>query len=339
MKKAAEYRIISADGGGIRGLITAGIMSRISDSVGDGWIRSTDLFAGTSTGALITLALACGKTPAEIVQCYERNAKPIFHRRFSTYAGLMGLLWRRYPNDGLKRAVAELFPESLRLGDVPRKVLVASFQMDAGTGKGRSWKPKIFHNFDGDSADCERRVRDVCLFSSAAPIYLPSYEGFIDGGVCANNPSMCALAQLLDERYRGSRDSLDGVRMISFGTGNWPEHVARRNIWWGLAGYGARLVDIFFDGSNGIADYQCARLLGDARYRRIQPDLAHEIGMDEWKAVGIMREEVAQINLDTDISWLEKNWKSAANRERNLKPKKSAAAVKPGKSLSRKKPR
>ena len=63
----------------------------------------------------------------------------------------------------------------------------------------RHWKPKFFHNLErGGSKDGGELVVDVALRTSAAPTYFPSYQGYVDGGVVANNPTMAALAQALD---------------------------------------------------------------------------------------------------------------------------------------------
>lgn len=61
----------------------------------------------------------------------------------------------------------------------------------------RTWKPKIFHNFKGDDSDGDALIANVALYTSSAPTYLPSADGYIDGGVFANNPSVVALAQAI----------------------------------------------------------------------------------------------------------------------------------------------
>ena len=75
-------------------------------------------------------------------------------------------------------------------------VLIPSFQLDnqAPHAGQRQWKPKFFHNYPGPDSDGAELVVDVAMRTSAAPIYFPTYQSYIDGGVVANDPSMAALA-------------------------------------------------------------------------------------------------------------------------------------------------
>ena len=75
----AKYRILSVDGGGIRGIITAIILQLLNAEAGlSGWLDATDLFAGTSTGGLLALGLACGLPPEFIRNVYETKCAEIF---------------------------------------------------------------------------------------------------------------------------------------------------------------------------------------------------------------------------------------------------------------------
>ena len=91
----------------------------------------------------------------------------------------------------------------------------------------------------------------------------------MDGGVYANNPSMCALAQVLDERWKGHREVGDVV-MLSVGTGTALSYEEGAEHDWGYACWVRPLIDLMLDGVTGIADFQCARLLGE-EYRRLGP--------------------------------------------------------------------
>jgi patatin-like phospholipase/acyl hydrolase len=63
----AKYGVLSLDGGGLRGLITARLLDRLNSNPKiSGWLDSVDLCAGTSTGGILALGLAIGKSPNEI---------------------------------------------------------------------------------------------------------------------------------------------------------------------------------------------------------------------------------------------------------------------------------
>jgi patatin-like phospholipase/acyl hydrolase len=127
-------------------------------------------------------------------------------------------------------------------------------------------------------------LRDVCRATSAAPTYFPpariqSLAGdagtFVDGGLFANNPAACALAQA------AKAGRLDDVVLVSLGTGHierpYLYEMARR---WGLAAWVRPLLDCMFDGQADTAAHQCKALLGD-RMARIQPALPGELAMDD----------------------------------------------------------
>jgi len=73
----SHYRILSLDGGGIRGYLTILLLERLEEKC-PGFLEQIDLFAGASTGSIIALALAHGKSPTEVRKLYERYGR-YFH--------------------------------------------------------------------------------------------------------------------------------------------------------------------------------------------------------------------------------------------------------------------
>src|SRR3989442_1333308 len=121
-------------------------------------------------------------------------------------------------------------------------------------------------------------VVDVALRTSAAPTYFPTYQGYIDGAVVANNPAMATLAQALDAGT--GKQALQDVRLFSLGTGVNPAYVAGRELDWGYAQWAKPLIALMVDGMMGVADYQCARLLQQRSFR-LAPILPERIGLDD----------------------------------------------------------
>ena len=186
------------DGGGIRGLITVILLQRLSERPGlAGFLDRADLLAGTSTGGLIALAVASGMPLDRIRALYETKAEAIFKDSFvDDLVDLGKVRGADYSLEPLREELERLFGEAI-LGGLARRVLITAFDLDneAPLESERTWKPKLFHNFPGTDTDATARVQDVALYTSAAPTYFPSADGYIDGGVFAPNPSMCALAQ------------------------------------------------------------------------------------------------------------------------------------------------
>jgi len=305
----ATYKILSLDGGGIRGLVTTGILKRLNEAV-PGWFEGVDLIAGTSTGAIIALSLAHGLSLDKIRSLYYDKGSRIFDDSWlDNLLDLGQVSGANYDNKNLRQEVKKLWGDTL-LKDLKKKVLVASFDLDNGDPDPlkRTWKPKFFHNFAGEDSDGDLEVYKAALYSSAAPTYFPSVDGFVDGGVVANNPSMAALAQILDIRARiKDRPGLEDIVLLSVGTGQSPYFIKGTRLDWGFAQWARPIISLMMDGSMGVADYQCRKLLGN-RYHRVSPSLATAISLDDWRK----RDELENVAQDTDLSatitWLKAQW-------------------------------
>lgn len=273
------YRILSIDGGGIRGVLSITILKRLQEKFPD-FLSKIDLFAGTSTGGILALALASGKTPEQALKLYVEKGKDVFmDTLFDDVRDAFGLAGAEYSNTGLRKALVDEFGNDMRLQDLKSRVLVSSFDLDNESVNAeipQTWKPKFFHNFPSEDNDGDQSVVDVAVRTAAAPTFFPIYQGYIDGGVVANNPSMCALAQAVDKNTGKQR--LSSVVLLSISTGGYPKYLEEMDGDWGLLKWGKNLIDIMLEGSVEVAHYQCSRILGK-RYHRIAPRLSRPIGL------------------------------------------------------------
>lgn len=303
------YRILSLDGGGIRGLIPAIVLQRLSATPGlEHLIPRTDLLAGTSTGGLLALALAHGLDLGLIRRTYVEKGPRIFDDSWlDDVLDLGKLRGADYSLTNLKRETNALFGDAT-LGRLRQRVLITAFDLDNEDPRRRTWKPKLFHNFPGPGHDRARLARDVALYTSAAPTYFPSVDGYIDGGVFAANPAMCALAQSQDGRYDPT-PSLDEVVLLSLGTGASLTHIKGAMHNWGYVQWIKPLVSIMLDGTAGIADYQCRQFLGD-RYHRLAPVFPRgvSIPMDGVDRIPYMVDYAESLDLTATIAWLRAVW-------------------------------
>ncbi len=303
----SEYRILCCDGGGIRGLYTAVLLDRLSQLV-PGFLDKVDLFAGTSTGGIIVLGLASGMAPAGLVDLYRNNGEKIFDKTWLREVRDLGsLIGAKYDNAHLSSILKANFGSKTLDDLLPRHVLVPSFDLDnhAEPPKPRMWKPKFFHNFAGKESDGKELVVDVALRTSAAPTYFPVYEGYVDGGVVANNPSMAALAQALDAPTGGQQ--LPDIRLFSLGTGLSPTFISGDSHNWGLAQWAHPLANMMIEGMMGVADYECARLLR-GHYFRLAPVLPQPIPLDAVKKIPQLIGYAQRELLDDAVAWLNLNF-------------------------------
>ncbi len=308
----ANYRILSFDGGGIRGLLTTTLLERLDVAV-PGWFDRAHLLAGNSTGGIIALGLASGVSAADLSQLYYDNGPVIFNDSWLDNVRDIGrLTGAQYSNRGLRRLLTEYFGATTTLGDLDKKVLIATFDLDNQhpDPSKRTWKPKFFHNYAGVDSDASANAVDVAMYTSAAPTYFPSVDGFIDGAVVANNPCMAALAQTQDLRSEiDERPRIDELVLLSFGTGAVSTYVSGSRLNWGIAQWTVPLVNIMIDGVAGVASYECLQILRD-RFHRVQPIFPpnNPIGLDQWEKRDHLVAYGKAYNLDSTIEWLQRFW-------------------------------
>jgi len=213
------FRILSIDGGGIRGVFPAAYLAEIERRFLDGRSIANcfDMIAGTSTGGIIALALAHGMTARQALGIYEQRGVHIF----PAARGLSGirrvLRWIKRPKHDqsvLREELLSVFGDTLLDAAITRLV-VPSFE-------GRFGEPFLYktpHHPDYQK-DRHRRFAHVALHTTAAPSYYPGVEDdgyvMVDGGLWANNPVMNALVDVL-ACYDIPREN---IRILTIGTGD-----------------------------------------------------------------------------------------------------------------------
>ena len=304
------YRIVSFDGGGIRGLLSLIVLERLDKEL-PGWMEKADLLAGTSTGGIIALGIAHGVPLADIRALYERKGREIFDDSWLDNLRDMGnLVGAQYGNKALTRELRRIFGET-RLKDLRKRILIPALDLDNENpdASRRAWSPKFFHNFPGPDSDGDRLAYKVALYTSAAPTFFPSVDGYIDGGVFANNPSMAALAQTQDRRAVRRPPGHDRITLLSIGTGTSLMRIERKSLDWGQAQWIKPLLNIMTDGVMGVADYQCRQILDD-RYHRLAPVFppGMVIPFDAVKRIPDLVKFAEAVDLSATVRWLDAAW-------------------------------
>lgn len=297
MAMSVEHRggagktILSIDGGGIRGVVPALVLSRMESLAGRPIAELFDVVAGTSTGGILALGLSCpGEdgapkfTAAQLAAMYRDEGRTIFPHEFcGKFRELFG---PKYPARGRRKVLAGRFGQT-QLSEALTEVIVPSYDI-----LGRN--PVFFRRA---TAQQQRETHDfamsdVAMATSAAPTYfapvrLPGGGGrdmvLVDGGVFANNPGMCGF---VDETSAGGQP--EGTLMVSLGTGELTKPLSyRRAKGWGLMGWGLHVLDVVFDGVTEAVEYQLQTVLGGS-FHRFQVTLAEsEQAMDNASSANV----------------------------------------------------
>jgi patatin-like phospholipase/acyl hydrolase len=285
-------KVLSIDGGGIRGIIPAMVLAEIERRTGKRIAEVFDLVAGTSTGGILALGLTKpGQdggpeySAKELIELYETEgwkifSIPVWHRVHSVGA----LAEEKYPAKGIEDVARRYFGD-VRLAQALTEVLVTAYEIE-----GRApWFFKRRHARDENREGDDFLMREIARATSAAPTYFEPFlvEGgphdkcaLIDGGVHSNNPAMCAYVEAR-KIYPEENDFL----VVSLGTGELTRSLPYEEVkGWGLALWAQPILNVVFDGVADTVDYQLRELLsteeGEARrYYRFQTVL--NIGKDD----------------------------------------------------------
>lgn len=277
--------ILALDGGGIRGLISAVWLERIEREIGP--LRERfDLIAGTSAGAINACALVKGLPASKLVSLYEQRGRAIFpgtgSRLMSRFGRLFsqGLSAPKYSDAGLAKTLRDELGKTV-LGELDSKgprLLVPTYDV-----VGRQAVVIKSH----DERYEELPLWEVAKASASAPTYFPAHRlvtreptarvqrALIDGGVVANNPTACAIAEAvrINSAIEGRADTND-LLVVSVGTGRPPNDVSAGQAEdWGIAQWAPSLVGIFMGGSDEAVHYVASQLLSSTRYIRMQVDI------------------------------------------------------------------
>ena len=215
-------KILSIDGGGIKGLFSAAFLAGLEDRFQIQVADCFHLIAGTSTGGILALALASRIPAKRIVAFYREWGPQIFPPRFPTFRFLRSLFVAKYSNKILEKSFKEVF-QDLKIQDIyenGKPVALCIPSINAVTGI-----PRVFKTAHDPTltADNEYYLWQIALATSAAPSFFPlarvripnsdSANLFVDGGLWANNPSFVALTEALTY----AKAKIEDIHILSVG--------------------------------------------------------------------------------------------------------------------------
>jgi hypothetical protein len=336
------FRILSLDGGGIRGVVAATMLARIEQQISVPLNQYFQLVAGTSTGSILATAIANGRSAKELIGVYQQKGSRIFPYQNLWSPERLGLVFQyglsapKYSDKGLVEVLKEEFKYK-KLSEVKAtNLLIASYDtINREPIIFKSWRKK-FVNVP---------LWEVCVCSASAPAYFPAHQlvrkeegkviggdaktivfskeaseddddynrmriditggtgrgqvrtiidyvgktrtalvdaewdvipdatstfsvvieySAIDGGVAANNPTACAIAEALRLGHK-----VEDISVLSLGTGSFSREIPLKSAQeWGAAQWALPVIDVIFDASSDINDYIATQII--ERYLRLQ---------------------------------------------------------------------
>jgi patatin-like phospholipase/acyl hydrolase len=276
----SRFRILSIDGGGIKGVFPAAFLAAIEENLPQPIARYFDLITGTSTGGIIALGLGYGLTATQLLDFYIKRGPAIFPRERRRLWRRWTLNWfdSKYQSTALRSALDDVFG-SAKLGEVKARVLIPSMNASGYIHVYKTpYHPKL-------EMDYKVKIVDVALATSAAPTYLPPHispEGvpFLDGGLWAKNPTGMAVVDALS-MLGATRDNIE---VLSLGCTKEPPNFS--NLGRGKAAWAKAAIEAAMVGQSFASLGTALQLLGHDHVLRIDPEVRpNQFALDKTEGV------------------------------------------------------
>lgn len=215
------FRILSLDGGGIRGIVAARILAAIERQINKPLNQYFNLIAGTSTGSILAAAVATGRSSEEIVELYKHRSSIIFPYKSRFTLRRIPLLLRyglsapKFSDEGLIKVFKDVFGSTalfdLDAPNLPKLLIISYDTIQREAIFFKSWRrDKGYGNVP---------LWEVCVCSASAPTYFPAHKlerrvnGFVQQ---ASSDFIC-----LDEVASSINDVYQNMQIrITNGTGS-----------------------------------------------------------------------------------------------------------------------
>jgi patatin-like phospholipase/acyl hydrolase len=273
----APYRVLTLDGGGAKGFYTLGVLREIEGLVGARLHEKFDLIFGTSTGAIIAAMLALGHSVDEIHELYKKHVVSVMALKTPTEksARLKALAEEVFANKKFEEVKTGIGIVTTKwLNDRP---MVFKASKEQAHGRLGTFKP----GFGCTIADAVQASCSAYPFFEKKMVstHLGDFE-LVDGGYCANNPTLYALADVIGPLGQ----ERPNVRVVSIGVGEYPTPKPRRfsKMWWARFLQSVTLLQKTLEINTQSMDQLRAILFKDVQTIRIseaytQPEMATDL--------------------------------------------------------------
>lgn len=261
------FRILSLDGGGIRGTFTASVLTELEEQTGQATKDNFDLIVGTSTGGILAIGLGLGFPASQLLDFYVKRGSRIFPHmsKIARTRASIRQIWKpKLEQEPLANELKEILGDR-KFGRSSTRLVIPAY--DAVEGRTYLFKTAHHKRFVND---INIPAADIALSTAAAPTYFDaaktkSLRGsqYVDGGVWANNPSMVGLV----EAIAFLNQEPTNIAMLSIGTTT-SSHTISQHQKSGAMQWNVGLIDLLMRGQSEAASAQSSLIL-ENRYHRI----------------------------------------------------------------------
>ncbi|MEM7557348.1 MAG: patatin-like phospholipase family protein [Cyanobacteria bacterium P01_A01_bin.84] len=197
------FRILSLDGGGIRGVIAATILAKIEKQIQQPLNEYFDLIAGASTGSILAAAIATGRSSERIIELYRDKSSIIFPYMSRFSPRRLGLIFRhgisapKFSNTGLIQVLQEVLGDTTIFDVLSPLLLILAYDTIER-------KPIVFKNWRQDKGYGNIPLWETCVSSASAPTYFPAYK--LDKKINGKVENATSVSINFDEKVSGTKN-------------------------------------------------------------------------------------------------------------------------------------
>jgi len=320
--------ILSIDGGGIRGIVPAALLSylekKIQEITGDPRLRIADLVdfvAGTSTGSIVgSMMLIPNETGShpkhemtDIVNLYFEMGESVFKKHFwHNLKTIWGLLGPQFPASNIDTPLLK-YLDHYKMKDLMKPCMFSGYDIEKR-------RVNFYTNDDEAEKYAHYLVKDVVRGSTSIPAYFPparyqdgvDVNTIVDGGVFANNPSLAAFIEISKTIFKfedkSKKRKLRDIVIISLGTGSikqkpFPYKKSKK---WGKAQWMMPVIDVLLSSHSEVTDYEMKKIFDTYdtmhNYHRLNPPIL----LGDSSGLNASKENLVRLLKDVD-NYIEEN--------------------------------
>ena len=283
IQRNKTYHILCIDGGGIRGVFPATLLTLIKERFQIDLHEHFDAIVGTSTGSILAGALAIDHPISDVLSMYEFRKEEVFHKRKNSITGLYN---SKYKKEKLENLLEKTLGEKT-MSQLRTNLWITSTNISDG-------EIKIFTKDDSST-----KVSDAILSSCSAPLYFNPHQVhdklYADGGLWANNPSLAAITNALETEGV----NVNKIKMLSIGTG----YVMSRSFEkkdmlvkkWGILKWRKVLVKLVMSLNAEQVVKTTSSILKEDNYVRLDFNFKENIKLDDLESITILKDAARKV--------------------------------------------